>query len=217
MTVAIMQPYFFPYIGQFQLIANTDSFILCDEVQYIRHGWINRNRILSANKDHQYIIVPVKRHCTRATVGEIEITDDASWKTTIIRQLDYYRKKAPFFQEVMKLISDCLCPHETSIVQLNARCMKAVCSYIGLKADIQITSDLKLDYSRVVETSDWALQICQQLGASTYYNPPGGMAIYKKEHFKEQGIDLKFLQPLLSEYPQCNGSFHPGLSVIDIM
>nr|WP_315817042.1 WbqC family protein [Paraflavitalea speifideiaquila] len=93
MKIAIMQPYFFPYIGQFQLIQAVDRFILCDDVQYIRHGWINRNRILKNGDGFQYVIIPVVAHKSRESIKHIKAVEGTAWRNTILHQMEYYRKK----------------------------------------------------------------------------------------------------------------------------
>jgi hypothetical protein len=217
MRIAIMQPYFFPYLGQFQLIHLTDRFILCDDVQYIRHGWINRNRILTRNGEYQYIIVPLASHSSKTPIKQIQLAEGSRWKETILRQVTCYRKKAPYFERVYQLLAECLAPDETNITKLNGYCLQAVCEYIGLPFTLEISSELSLDYSNVHATGDWALRICEQLGATAYFNPPGGIGLYDKEIFHRHNIQLHFVKPVLKPYSQFNNSFLPGLSVIDIM
>src|SRR5260221_3159028 len=149
MKIAIMQPYFFPYIGQFHLIHAVDRFILCDDVQYIRHGWINRNRILGYDAGNQYIIVPVAKHRSNTPIRDISVADGTAWKNGILKQIEHYRKKAPFFLPVRDLLFDCLVREELSIARLNGNCLKAVCDYIGLEFSIELSSCLGLDYSRI--------------------------------------------------------------------
>lgn len=218
MKIAIMQPYFFPYIGQFQLINAVDRFILCDDVQYIRHGWINRNRILKQGEGYQYVIVPITRHKSREPIRNIKVVEGAEWKKTILRQIEYYRKKAPYYEAVCQLVCRCLAPEDSNITQLNGRCMQAVCDYIGIPFNLEISSKLNLNYSNVQDTGDWAIRICEQLGASAYFNPPGGTALYDKERFAQSNIHLHFVKPQLREYNQhTNTGFQPGLSIIDVM
>jgi hypothetical protein len=218
MKVAIMQPYFFPYIGQFQLIHAVDRFILCDDVQYIRHGWINRNRILKNGEGFQYVIVPVSAHKSRESIKHIKAVEGTAWIKTILHQIDYYRKKAPYFEKVKQLLCHSLSSGETNITLLNGRCLQTVCDYIGIPFKLEISSQLDLNYNNIQTTGDWALRICEQLGAAAYYNPPGGEVLYEKEHFTKHNIELRFVKPRFREYDQHNGgSFMPGLSIIDIM
>jgi hypothetical protein len=218
MKIAIMQPYFFPYLGQFQLINAVDRFILCDDVQYIRHGWINRNRILKQGEGFQYVIMPVTKHKSQDPIKNIKAVEGTHWKKTILHQIEYYRKRAPYYDIVRQLICHCLSTEETNITQLNGRCMQAVCEYIGIPFNMEVSSELNLDYSNIQDTGDWALKICEQLGASAYYNPPGGTTLYNKERFAQSNIHLHFVKPQLREYNQYNNNgFLPGLSIIDVM
>lgn len=217
MKVAIMQPYFFPYIGQFQLINMVDRFILMDDVQYIRHGWVNRNRILNPADGVQYIIVPVRKHTHDTPIKRIVIANNHSWQRAILGQLQQYKQTAPYFTDVFKLVSECLSTNETSIARLNGHCFELVCNYIGIRFRKEIASTINLDYSEVKQTQDWALQVSRQLGATAYYNPPGGMKLYSKEHFAEYDIDLHFVVPQLNSYDQGVKEFTPGLSIVDVM
>jgi hypothetical protein len=217
MRIAIMQPYFFPYIGQFQLIQAVDRFILCDDVQYIRHGWINRNRILKPCEGHQYVIVPVSKHQTHSPIKDVKVANGQDWKKTILRQVEHYRKIAPYYATVQKVLNDCLAPEETSIARLNGHCFTVVCDYIGIPFKVEMSSELGLDYSNVNNAEDGALRMCEQLGATAYFNPPGGMELYSKESFCKSNIRLNFVKPNFKEYDQHRNGFIPGLSIIDIM
>ena len=106
MKVAIMQPYFFPYIGYFQLIKHSDLFVLFDDVQYIRHGWVNRNRILKPDKDWQYIIAPLQNHQQSTLIKDIKVQDGDDWKIKIIRQIEHYKKRSPFYKETIQIIDE---------------------------------------------------------------------------------------------------------------
>lgn len=217
MKIAIMQPYFFPYIGQFQLIHATDRFVLCDDVQYIRHGWINRNRVLKPNEGFYYVTVPLAKHSSSDLIRNIRVMDDDGWKQKILRQVEHYKKKAPFYSNVCCLLSNCLATAETSIAKLNGTCLKAVCAYIGIDFTVEISSEMGLDYSNVRSTDEWAIRICEQLGASEYLNPIGGITLYEKKKFREHELGLRFLQPTIRSYNQGRNGFEPSLSILDVM
>jgi hypothetical protein len=216
MRVAIMQPYFFPYIGYFQLMYASDRFILMDDVQYIRHGWINRNRILMQD-GLQYIILPLVKHAANTLIRNIEIVDAGLYKEKIIRQLDYYRKKAPYFKTVQALLANCLSTGEKNITRMNAHCLKAVCDYTGIHYRVEIASEMNFDYSDVKETADWAICMSKQLSADEYVNAPGGKTLYDQSIFDKNDIQLRFLEPVIREYDQRRNGFQPSLSIIDVM
>lgn len=217
MRVAVMQPYFFPYIGYFQLIKVAHRFILFDDVQYIRHGWINRNRILKPVTGHQYITMPLATHHRDTLIKDIQAADAADSKNKILRQLEHYKKTAPHYKTVIALLEDCFSTRHSSIAHMNGHYLKAICDYIGLPFNIELSSKMQFDYSRVQHAGEWALRICEQLNATYYVNPAGGMELFNNNQFEESNIQLQFLQPGISEYNQRRESFEPGLSIIDVL
>jgi hypothetical protein len=188
-----------------------------DDVQYIRHGWINRNRILSPNNGTQYLTVPICKHSSGTKIKMIRAVEGSQWKKSMVGQLTHYKKKAPYYGEVFKILDACFAINETSITKLNGHYFEIVCSYLGINYKMEIASSLNLDYSDIEETQDWAIEISKQLGASEYYNPPGGQALYNKAEFAGRGIELKLVSPELKPYQQINGDFIPGLSILDVM
>jgi hypothetical protein len=217
MTVAIMQPYFFPYIGYYQLIQAADRFILFNDVQYIRHGWINRNRILKPADGVQYIIMPLASHARNTLIKDISPADVETSKDKILRQIEHYKKAAPYYSVVRALIGDCFAATPGSITEMNAGYLKATCDYIGIDYTIEISSQMNFDYSGVQDAGEWALRMCEQLQATGYINTAGGMELFNKARFEQSRIRLQFLQPALKEYDQRRKQFEPGLSIIDVM
>lgn len=216
MKIAIMQPYFFPYLGQFQLIHAADRFLLCDDVQYIRHGWINRNRVLKPVEGVWYVTVPISKHDTRTPIRDVRAVPGYEWKKQILKQTDHYRK-APYFKDVHTLMTACFEYDETNIAKLNARYFQLTCDYIGIDFKTELTSEMNFDYSGIQTTDDWAITITGQAGGTQYLNPPGGAALYDKSRFEANGIQLHFIKPLLNPYDQQRAVFEPGLSIIDVM
>ncbi len=217
MKLGIMQPYFFPYLGYFDLIHQTDKWIVCDTLQYIRHGWINRNRVLHPSHGWWYIIVPLTRHSSGAPIAEIEIAPNQAWRRRIVRQLQHYKKRAPYFDETMGLVEEGLSSEQTSIVRLNVNCLSLVCEYLGIAFDYDLYSEMNLEIGPVQAPGDWALRISEALGADEYVNPPGGAVLYDPEDFRSAGMTLtiRHLPPL--EY-ECHGyEFVPNLSIIDLL
>ena len=192
MKLGIMQPYFFPYLGYFHLISNCDVFILFDDAQYIRHGWINRNRIFSPNPDGwQYIGVNLKKHSRATKIREVQIDHNSDWERKISRQLQIYQK-AKDFEEVSELVSTSIGVECIKLVDLNYVTIKAVCSILEIDTVIHKSSQLNFDYSKVSHPGQWALEISQQFGASTYINPISGRDLFVKEEFSRAGVNLEF-------------------------
>ena len=216
MKLGIMQPYFFPYLGYFALINVTDFWIVFDNVQYIRHGWINRNRILHPVEGWSYIVVPVKSS-RETTIQEVIIAQDRKWKKRILGQLHHYKKKAPYYLTTFSLVEECLDIDTSSISQLNVSILAKVCAYIGIKFDFSFFSSMKLKLGPVESPGDWALRISEAVGAKEYINPPGGENLFDRGKFAKSNVKLTIqnLPPLVYK---CSGyQFIPNLSVIDVL
>ena len=157
MKLGIMQPYLFPYIGYFQLISAVDIWVVFDDVQYIRHGWVNRNRILSPNiqKEWQYITVPIQKFKREDFIEDIKINNTVAWQNSILGKLSYYKQiKAPFYSTVQSLVKEMLEKKYDSIVELNIRTIQSVCDYLGVEFNYRISSKEKYDYSHVSGAGD---------------------------------------------------------------
>jgi len=217
MKLGIMQPYFFPYLGHFDLINCTDRWVVFDTAQYIRHGWINRNRILHPSKGWQYIIVPLQKHALHTTIEEICISEATTWRAKIIGQLAHYQKRAPYFRQVIGLVEECLDQKENRLSRLNVKILEKVCDYLDLNFNYRFFSEMNLDLPSVHAPGDWALRISQALGASEYVNPPGGGNIFDRQAFASSGIKLTIRDFPAMVY-SCRGyQFEPNLSIIDTM
>ncbi len=215
-----MQPYFFPYIGYFQLINAVDKWIVFDVVQYMRHHWINRNRILHPSLGWQYIVVPVAKYHRESLIKDILIVDTSMWRSRIIAQLEHYHKKAPFFRETVNFIRDCFSSIDTTekqISKLNTFFLKKTCERLSIKFDYEICSEMRLKLFDVTEPGEWALTISEQMGANEYINPIGGNGIFHSSKFEEKKIVLKFLTSKSITYEQRGYEFVPDLSIIDLM
>jgi hypothetical protein len=212
------QPYFLPYLGYFSLIKHADQFILFDTAQFIRHSWIERNRILKPVEGWQYIQVPLKKHPHDSIIGNIEISNDQNWKDKIAAQLRHYKKTAPYYNDVISLLKEIFLDEYDEIVGLNKALIKNVCSYIGFEANIKVFSEMNLDIEPVSMPDEWALNVCKAInGAVEYRNLPGGMSFYDRRKYEKNNIFLKFQRVNLTEYDQKRPNFEPGLSIIDVM
>jgi hypothetical protein len=217
MILAIMQPYFFPYLGYFALIKHSDQFILFDTPQFIRHGWIERNQVLKPDGETLYIKVPLKKHSRGTIIKDIEINETENWKAKIIAQLVPYKKKSPYYNEVINLLEDIFKIETSSIVEFNYQSLKKVCDYLQIDTPISIWSEMNIAIDEVKAPDEWALNICKALNSDSYINPTGGMSFFDTEKYRNSGIKISFLNHKPTEYPQISSDFVPFLSIIDVM
>lgn len=212
-----MQPYFLPYLGYFDLIRNSDRWIVFDTAQYIRHGWVNRNRILHPNEGWQYIGVPIRKHGLRTPINEIEINNSLPWREKIIGQLAHYRRHAPHYEAALGVIRECLIIETDLLGELNVHALSVICSYLRIPFEPEIFSRMDLRLGEIRSPGDWALEISKSMGATEYINPPGGREIFVRENFFRANIALNIRDVAPIEY-SCRGyKFEPRLSIVDTM
>ena len=194
--VAIMQPYFFPYIGYFQLISDVDKFFLLDEVQFIRHGWIERNRLPKPNGEAFYIRVPLQKHHQKDKIKVIQVKNNTPWKDQLYNQIrsTYGTKTAHNRQRIEQLL-DIFHQHHESITRLNEHILKSICLILGISTKIEVITSNMYNSDLIKGPGDWALEICKYMnGTVTYVNPIAGANLFDLDRFKSNSIQIEFLQ-----------------------
>ena len=218
MKLAVSQPYFFPYIGMFQLIYATDFFVVLDTVKFKKDGWMHRNRILHPNKNFDYITLPTKKEKGSSTIKNITIFDDKEkWKQVFLGRLSYYANKAPYYKSVKELLVRCLEIDEVGFSKTAMMQIKMICDYIGIDFSYDFLSKMEIALPKIEQPDEWSLYIASAIGAKRYINMPRGATFFNEEKFKKKDIELRFLQPILREYDQKRESFIPRLSIIDVL
>ncbi len=215
MTIAIMQPYFLPYIGYFQLINAVDTFIFCDDVHFIKGGFINRNHILINQSKYRFTI-PVQHVHFDTTIRETKVADDpANWYRKLSKTLKNYQK-APYFDAVFPIFDGILRGSMgRSISDVAMESVEAVLKYI----DVQKKTATTFGRHNNTHLSGAAriVDICRQENATTYINAIGGQKLFNKDYFSARTIELQFLKPNLTKYTQNSPQFIAGLSILDVL
>ncbi|MFA7438309.1 WbqC family protein [Castellaniella sp.] len=216
--LAGMQPYFFPYIGYWRLIHSADVFVLFDEAQYMRQGWVNRNRILMNDGTWRYIIVPVIRHARRTAIKDVQIATDTNWHSKILKQLGVYKVSAPYFDEIYGFVDSLLAEAEDETIgHLNCRLIRQICDLLTIDTDIVVSSEFSFDYSAVDGPGDWPLVHALAFGATELINPAGGFALLDESKFRAHGIRLTSMPATEVVYGQPHRSLQSSLSIIDVL
>lgn len=217
MKIAVMQPYFFPYIGYFQLVDSVDLFIFLDDVNFIKRGWINRNNLIFNNNKYLFSIplanasqnTPINKVCiARDNGGEFFI-----WRNKIRQSLELYYKDQPFYGEGLALLNDVL-GMDTDLISDLAMASIIRCSRL-LGIDTKFVAASEVDPVHTLKGADRIIHLCRQHGGDIYINPPGGRGLYEPEPFQTSGIQLNFLKPALKPYVALKRETPPGLSILD--
>lgn len=212
-SVAIMQPYFFPYIGYFHLIGAVDLFIVYDNIKYTKKGWINRNRILRDGRDVMFSL-PLKADSDFLDIRQRELAADFKGNK-LLRQLTGAYRGAPYFNETLPLVNRILDCEDRNLFGFLHHSIVETCRHLGLDTRIRISSEFAIDPH--LGGQDKVIALCEAVGATTYVNAIGGMELYSAAAFRERGVELKFVKSRPLEYHQFGDAFVPWLSIIDVM
>jgi hypothetical protein len=216
MKLAIMQPYFFPYIGYFQLLASVDKFVFYDDVGYIKNGWINRNRIALNGTDH-FITIPVKGGSCSKKIDAVHIdTSQTNFKRKLLNTLHSAYKKSEYFEETIPIVEEIIASDEEYISNFAKRSVLAIKEWLDIKTEVTFSS--RIYNNQHLHAQERVIDINKIEKSTIYINVEGGRSLYKREAFEMEGIDLRFLSPDIAEYTQITTPrFIPGLSIIDIL
>lgn len=214
MKIAIMQPYFFPYLGYFQLMAIVDFFLIFDDVHFIKKGWIHRNQILLNGRAHPFTLPIQKMSQNRLILDHLRANPDQ----TIERQLmllHHAYHKAPYYSELMPHLEKILRHDEMNVARYLGFQLETIKDYLELDTKIYYTSSFENEMNLKKEAR--LLDLCHRFDATHYINPIGGKVIYERETFENEGVYLEFLEMQPIVYRQFGGEFVPNLSIIDVL
>ncbi|MDT8406687.1 MAG: WbqC family protein [Methylococcales bacterium] len=209
MKLAIMQPYFFPYPGYFQLLHAVDTFVVYDDVNFIKGGWINRNFILAQQKKTR-LTLQLLGASPNLPINHITVGNN---RNKLLKTLQQNYARAPFFSNVIPLLEEILTSDETNLALFLDFSLRRTCDYLNLHPRWYLSSDLHKDHA--LKGQDKVLAICQELGADEYINLPGGRSLYHRDSFDKMGVQLSFIDPQVIEYRQFRPPFLANLSIID--
>jgi len=214
MKIGIMQPYFFPYIGYWQLINAVDKYVIYDDVNYKKSGWINRNRII-INGEVRFINLKMKGASQNKLINEIEGVNDKVNNRKLLITIEKCYKKTPYFNEVFPMLREIINYDEKNLAKKLEYSIRRICNYLSINTKIICSSNISKNND--LKAQDKIIEICKILGGSEYYNSIGGRNLYSYKNFGESGIELKFLDTDPIEYKQFNNDFINNLSIIDVM
>jgi hypothetical protein len=213
-----MQPYFFPYLGHFSLIASVDRWYVFDITQYTPRTWMNRNRVLHPGGGTQYVTVPLANSSNSIRTSEARVLDPAAARQSIVGKLTHYKRHAPYYRSVVALVHEAFdTATNQSLVELNVRGLQTVCRYLGMRFDFEVCSELDLGLPTSLGAGDWAPNVCSLVGATSYVNPIGGQGLFDPAEFSRRGVDLYFAKTTEFSYPTTPHQYEPYLSILDVL
>ena len=214
MKLGIMQPYFLPYIGYWQLMNAVDKYVIYDDVNFIKGGWINRNQILM-NGEGKMINIQMHNASPNKLINEIEVLGNPIYYKKLLKTIESCYKKADYYLEVFPVVESIITQDKVNLAQYLEYSIRQICAYLSI--DTQIIVSSTINKNNDLRGQDKVVEICQVLGADEYFNAIGGQELYFDEDFAAKGIKLSFLKTGTIVYKQFNNEFVPNLSIIDLM
>lgn len=214
MIAGIMQPYFFPYIGYFQLIDAVDKFVVFDDVNYIKKGWINRNRVI-VNGSEFLLTLPIEKLSQNKLIKDIYIFEPAQSKNKILQTIEHCYKKAPNFNNAFTIVEELVLSPENNLSDYLQTIIKGMCKHLEIATPFIKSSDI--NKINELKGQHKIIDICKTINADVYINAIGGKSIYDEVEFANEGIKLLFIQTKNIKYEQYNNEVIPNLSIIDVL
>lgn len=214
MKVGIMQPYFFPYIGYWQLINLVDEYIIYDDVNYIKRGWINRNNIL-LNGQSKMVNLHIRDASQNRLIRDTQLAQTKEDTRKLLATIVQCYRKAPYFDVVYELLENIMNYEDKCLSEYLAYQLQEVCRYLNIQTRLLRSSEIEKDTS--LKGEEKIIEICKKRHANSYINASGGKELYHHKNFMEKGMELKFLRTGNVCYKQFDNDFVPNLSIIDVM
>lgn len=214
MKLGIMQPYYFPYIGYWQLINAVDKYVIYDDVNFIKGGWINRNRILM-NGQAKMINLKMNGASPNKLINQVEVSGDIVYNKKLLKTIESCYKKAPYFAKGYPIIENIIIKNEKNLAKYLEYSIRNICDYLGISTEVIISS--KINKNNDLKGQDKVIEICNILDADEYCNAIGGQDLYSYDDFKDNGINLRFLKTGKVEYKQFKNEFVSNLSIVDMI
>jgi hypothetical protein len=211
MKLAIMQPYFLPYIGYFQLIKAADMFVYYDDVTFIKQSWINRNRIILNGREFLFTL-ELQGASSFRNINAVSVGRN---RTRLLKTFLQAYRDAPYFKDIEPILLSIMSSAEINLPDYIIETHHNILNYLGVEVKTMKSSSIEKDHS--LKGQGKVIEICRRLGAVEYINSPGGKTLYSKQDFTDNGIKLSFLQPLETRYKQFDNDFIPWLSIIDVL
>ena len=213
MRVAIMQPYFLPYAGYYQLIASVDLFVVYDNIKYTKKGWINRNRFLQNGTDAMFTL-PLSKDSDSLDIRDRKLIDSFD-KEKFLRKFEGAYKRAQYYEQTFELLRNVVYFPKDNLFDFIHNSLVETCRHLYIDTKIIVSSEIDINHQ--LHAQDKVISLCNALGAKEYVNAIGGIDLYSRDEFKKHGIELHFIKSRMSNYPQFAHDFVPALSIIDAM
>lgn len=215
MKIAVMQPYFLPYIGYFQMLNAVDHFVIFDDVNFIKRGWINRNFIMIDDHRH-WLTIPLREASQNDEIRSLTIAPDNGWKGRMKRSVEHAYRKTPWSDETKEMTFRFIDAATGNLSAFLIMTLREVARILKIPTPLICSSSL--ESCGHLRGQDRIIQICAELKATEYVNLPGGRSLYESEPFHAAGIALRFIDQKIPQESLSSGlQGSPYISILDLL
>ena len=214
MIVAIHQPNYLPWLGYFYKIASCDMFVLLDNVQYSKNGFINRNKIKTPQGTAWLTVGALTKGRYEQLINEVEINNSLPWSSIHEKSISQGYSNAPYFKNYISFFEDIYHRKWEGLVDLNEALIKVICQILGIRS-VEFTRASELNVPG--QSTELLVNICKAVGSDTYLSGPSGQKYMDEELFEREGISLRYSDFKHPAYTQLWGDFIPNMSIIDLL
>lgn len=211
-TIAIHQPNYIPWLGYFYKIAQVDTFVFLDTVQYSNKGMHDFHYIKNPQGRFR-LKIPVK-FAFGDNIVDVQLNNALNWRESHLKQIEVNYKKAPFYKDVFADLSELFKANDKLMVDFNIRIIEFIARKFGINTKFVKSSELDIES---LDKNERIYGICNTLNATVYYSGTGAVVYQNEDDFRERGIELKYSTFQSFEYPQFWGEFESNISIIDYL
>lgn len=203
-----------PYFSYFKLIKLVDRFVILDDVNFIKKGWINRNQILINNKAYLFSL-PISSLSQNKKINELNLSNEITWKKNFLKTIKQGYVRSPQFHNFFPLLEEIIYFNDLNLSGYVGNSLMLVCKYLNIDTEIIRTSTVFCNQNLTGELR--ILDICKKNRCTEYINLPGGRSLYRPDLFRSFDMNLTFLSENDVTYEQFQGECIKNLSMIDYL
>jgi len=212
-TLAVLQPGYLPWLGFFDQLLRSDTFVVYDDVQFDKHGWRNRNRVKSPTGPVWLTVPVLHKGLGWQKILDVQINNETAWARKHLSTIRQLYSRAPFLDRYYSDLEETLSRKWERLVDLDLELIRRMSSWLGIERRIERSSELGIDGDR----SERLLNFCRHFGAKRYLSGAAARDYLKTEIFEAEGIAVEWQDYKHPVYPQQHGEFTPYLSTLDLL
>ena len=215
-VLSLMQPTYIPWLGYFNLIKNSDEFVIYTTTQLNKRSWQTRNRIKSPN-GILMLSIPIKKTLKRdeIIIKDTQVENNFNWQEKHLKSIKQSYSKSPFFDNIYPLIQNVLNQKSNYLIDYTVPLILMFIDHLNIESKIIFSDEIQYGGKK----DEALVSICKERKAETYLSVTGAKdyILAGENIFTNNKIQLKWNEFIHPKYEQPFGTFESHLSIIDAL